>query len=353
MLIRLITINDMHNYGNRLQNYATQQFLRNNSYNVENIVDATYYPLVIRGIYKKLRYFASVTLHKGLKYYILSQKFEKNFLKFNRNIFYSGIEVKTSDELNQIDLSGDVVIIGSDQVWNPQIAMSDITLLNGVRCKKKISFASSFGVDAIQGNMKIVDSLKDFQTLSVREEAGANIIYNLTGRKAEVLSDPTMLLSADDWRRVAKKPKNVQSGYVLTYFLSAPCKKAREQIELLRDGKKVYELLNLYDRVAGTAGPAEFLWLFDHADLVLTDSFHACVFSFLFNKPFVVYDRNWTEENMNSRLETLLGKFHLERKYANSGLENDIWEHNYEDGYKQLELERQKATDFLKKALDC
>ena len=58
-------------------------------------------------------------------------------MKFNRNIFYSGIEVKTSDELNQIDLSGNVVIIGSDQVWNPQIAMSDIALLNGVRCKKR------------------------------------------------------------------------------------------------------------------------------------------------------------------------------------------------------------------------
>lgn len=81
--------------------------------------------------------------------------------------------------------------------------------------EKKISFAFSVGVDAIQGNMKIVDSLKDFQTLSVREEAGANIIYNLTGRKAEVLSDPTMLLSVGDWRRVAKKPKNVQSGYEL------------------------------------------------------------------------------------------------------------------------------------------
>lgn len=351
MLIRLITINDMHNYGNRLQNYATQQFFINNSYDVENIVDATYYPLVIRGMYKKLRYFASVTLHKGLKYYILSRKFDENFLKFNQNIRYSNIEVKTTNELNQRNLADDIVIIGSDQVWNPQIAMSDITLLNGVRCKKKISFAASFGVDTIQGNEKIVNALKDFQALSVREEAGANIINDLTGRKAEVLADPTMLLSADQWRNVAKKPKKVHGNYILTYFLSAPSEKAQEQINLLRDGKNVYELLNLDDRVVGTAGPAEFLWLFDHADLILTDSFHACVFSFLFNKPFIVYDRNWNEGNMNSRLETLLKKFHLERKYAGSGLENDLWEHNYADGYKQLEIERQKAADFLKKAL--
>ena len=64
-----------------------------------------------------------------------------------------------------------------------------------------------------------------------------------------------------------------------------------------------------------------------------------------------MYNRNWDDGNMNSRLETLLHKFHLERKYANSGLQNDIWEHDYEEGYKQLELEREKAMNFLKEAL--
>ena len=118
-----------------------------------------------------------------------------------------------------------------------------------------------------------------------------------------------------------------------------------------KDTRDVYELLNAEDAVTRASDPCEFLWLFDHADLVLTDSFHACIFSFLFNKPFLVYDRNWTDGNMNSRLETLLKKFHLERKYASAGLENDIWEHDYTDGYKQLALERQKATDFLNKAL--
>lgn len=85
--------------------------------------------------------------------------------------------------------------------------------------------------------------------------------------------------------------------------------------------------------------------------MILTDSFHACVFSFLFNKPFNVYDRNWKEGNMNSRLETFLSKFHLERKYANSRLENNIWEHEYSEGYAILEEERNNAIDFLKKAL--
>ena len=54
---------------------------------------------------------------------------------------------------------------------------------------------------------------------------------------------------------------------------------------------------------------------------------------------------------MNSRIETLLHTFHIERKYVNSGLENDIWEQDYTEGYKQLEIEREKAIKYLKEAL--
>ena len=174
----------------------------------------------------------------------------------------------------------------------------------------------------------------------------------MTGRDATVLVDPTMLLTKDEWRKVSKKPRGAKEGYILTYFLSPKCDEAKTKLEEIKEDKEVYELLNPNDKIAGTAGPSEFLWLFEHADLILTDSFHACVFSFLFNKPFIVYDRNWNEGNMNSRLETLLSKFSLERKYANSGLPNDIWEHDYTEGYKQLEIERKKAIDFLKKALE-
>ena len=145
---------------------------------------------------------------------------------------------------------------------------------------------------------------------------------------------------------------DTKESYILTYFLSPKCEEAIKQLEEIQDNRCVYELLNPKDAVAGSAGPSEFIWLFDHADLILTDSFHACVFSFLFNKPFLVYDRNWTECSMNSRLDTLLKKFHLERKYASSGLGNNIWEHNYEEGYKQLEKERLKAITFLKNALE-
>ena len=346
MKVKLITINDLNNYGNRLQNYATQQFLISNSIDVENIVDETYYPLVEK---KTFRSFLVDIVRKKRR---TKQKFKKNFLKFNQYIWYSGTKVKTSEELRKNGVEDKIIIVGSDQVWNPKFAMSDVTLLDGVKCKKKISFSASFGVDSIPYDQTIADCLNDFKALSVREEAGAKIIKDLTGRDATVLVDPTMLLTNDEWRKVSKKPRGAKEGYVLTYFLSPKCDEAKTKLEEIKEDKEVYELLNPNDKIAGTAGPSEFLWLFEHADLILTDSFHACVFSFLFNKPFIVYDRNWNEGNMNSRLETLLSKFSLERKYANSGLPNDLWEHDYTEGYKQLEIERKKAIDFLKKALE-
>lgn len=358
MKLELITINDLNNYGNRLQNYATQKFLQKKGFQVENIVDESYYPMAgnsesgLRRIARRVKRSILAVCQGTLKRELVNNKRKKNFFIFNQNITYSGIAVSTSNELQKTGIEDKIVLVGSDQVWNPDFALSDITLLYDVKCRKKISFSASFGVNALTATEKIKRSLMDFDALSVREAAGARIIQEITGRNADVLIDPTLLLSQDEWRNVSQKPDGVKNGYILTYFLSPKCEDAKNQLEEIRHGRKVYELLDAGNWVAGTAGPAEFLWLFDHADLVLTDSFHACVFSFLFNKPFVVYDRNWTEGNMNSRLETLLEKFHLERKYANSGLENDIWEHNYEDGYKQLEFERQKAMSFLKNALE-
>ena len=154
----------------------------------------------------------------------------------------------------------------------------------------------------------------------------------------------------------AKVSKNIDYSkpYILTYFLG----NRSEQIE--SDMKKYareynYKLYNLMDYTQFNvfiSGPSEFIYLIEHASLVLTDSFHACVFSFLFNKPFLVYSRQSDNmENMMSRIETFLSKFHLERKYVNSGLINDVMECDYIEGFKQLEIERKKVIEFLKMSM--
>lgn len=349
-LVGIYTI-QAENYGNRLQNYAVQFILMQN-----NCMPRSLYTYDLDESGKKYKI--------GKHFYLILKKvhgiiettckydLSSNFKRFNNNILYCDEWIGAQTFSNNICAKFDAIIVGSDQIWNTTFKWFSINSFLPFPHPKKIAFSASFGVDSIPYNQKIVDCLNDFKALSVREEAGAKIIKDLTGRDATVLVDPTMLLTKDEWRKVSKKPRGAREGYILTYFLSPKCEEAKVKVEEIREDKKVYELLNPDDQVAGTAGPSEYLWLFDHAELILTDSFHACVFSFLFNKPFIVYDRNWNEGNMNSRLETLLSKFSLERKYAGSGLHNDIWEHDYTEGYKQLEIERKKTIDFLKKALE-
>ena len=88
-----------------------------------------------------------------------------------------------------------------------------------------------------------------------------------------------------------------------------------------------------------------------NAELILTDSFHACVFAFLFKKPFLVYSRQGQEQGMMSRIDTLLTKFNINRKFVDSGINNELLEANYENGYEILDRERKKAIEFLKEAL--
>ena len=351
--IGVVTIFDSSgNIGNKLQNYAVINIYTHMGFDARTLATEKYPSVlflfklnikeIIRGVVKGNKRFNPYKISRIIRF----RKFDKHL-----NVDFSMLNLKK--------INYDYYSVGSDQVWNPNfykydLRRKDYYFLTFAENLKKISFSPSFSVENIPKDWEewFKTNLKDFKALSVREDAGAKIIKGLTGRDATVLVDPTMLLTVDEWRKVSKKPKGAKEGYVLTYFLSPKCNEAAKQLEEIRDEREVYELLNPDDKVAGKAGPSEFLWLFDHTDIILTDSFHACVFSFLFNKPFIVYDRNWDEGNMNSRLETLLSKFHLERKYVGSGVKKDIWEHDYEEGYKQLELERKKAMDFLKKALE-
>lgn len=339
--IAILTI-QCNNYGNRLQNYATQKI-------IEEIGCEACSLLSFKQRYKNKIYTMMKSLYYDFRFF-LKDNFDSNFYKFNKRVKLAQYDYIRLEDYYIGEY--DAVIVGSDQIWNTNFTFINENFFLPFKQANKIAFSASFGVDSIPYNQEIIDALKDFKALSVREEAGAKIIKDLTGRDAAVLVDPTMLLTVDEWIRVSKKPKGAKEGYILTYFLSPKCEDAKKRLEEIKGNREVYELLNPEDVIAGKAGPSEFLWLFEHADFILTDSFHACVFSFLFNKPFIVYDRTDDVVCMNSRLETLLSKFHLERKYANSGLQNDILEHDYEEGYKQLEVERKKAVNFLKEALE-
>ena len=168
-----------------------------------------------------------------------------------------------------------------------------------------------------------------------------------------------MLLSAAEWNKIAKKPKQIDKTkskkYILNYFLGELSDKRRKQIEQIAKENNCF-IINILDKNSPcyTSGPSEFLWLEKNAFLVCTDSFHSSVFAILFNTPFIVFNREEKNvDNMNSRIDTLLSKFKLEdRRYNGKKITKENLKHNYTEAYKILEKERKKSEEFLKKALD-
>lgn len=357
--IYIVTIYDPNpNYGNRLQNYAVQAVLSQLGLKTETI---SFQKEIISG--KRL---LKLWIMRLSGYHLPGDKrFWKNyphkvkaFKKFNKK-YIRTLKVKNIDEIGDADY----FVLGSDQVWNPEWwgdseLKKDIFLLTFAKPEQKVCFSPSFSVEhlSIEWEPWFKKWLPTFPNLAVREESGVKIIKELTGCDAIVTIDPTLMLDKNDWRKIASAPKKVNTSkkYVLTYFLGGRSEETNKRIQSYVNevsAECIYHMNDMDFPELYVADPAEFLYLIDKAELVLTDSFHACVFSFLFGKAFICFDRIGKESSMNSRMETLFSIFDIRRKYINSGLSNELLECNYETGYKTLEVEREKLRKFLKKSM--
>lgn len=361
MRITVVTIVDTNsNYGNRLQNYAVQEILRG--------MGATTQTICFQGEFISFKQKLKCLFQKATAYKLPGSKIywrciaprQIIFSKFNDK-YINTLKIRSINDITKD--SSDYYVVGSDQVWNPQwydetSLKKDIYLLTFASADKKVCFSPSFGTESLPEKWIpwFKKYLSDFPRISVREEAGARIVKELTGKTAEVLIDPTMMLDASEWLKIAKKPPkvNFEKSYILTYFLGGRSDRVNQDLERYakENNLKIYNLLDYEQPDIYVSGPSEFVYLIANASLIMTDSFHACVFSFLFQKPFLVYRREGKENNMMSRIDTLLEKFDLKRKYVDSGLSNDIFESDYVIGYHQLIQERKKVIDFLKKSMN-
>lgn len=347
MKFGIITIIGNDNYGNRLQNYALQQVLIKLGYDVTSLIN---YPVF--NFYKKY-YLRRIKYHNVSKLdsYSLNLERAKSFESFNELICFSN---KIYTIKSKFDF--DYLVVGSDQVWNPFFdRLSDMDLLN-IPNIKKIAYSASFGISELP---KSVDSkyiskcIQDFDKISVREDAGKEILKQCGVKKEiEVLLDPTMLLTREEWSSIAKKPSFMHSdNYILLYFLGDISETRMQEIKKISLIKK-YKIINILDKKSQyyTCGPSEFLYLVKNASLICTDSFHASVFSILFNNTFIFYDREEKNlVNMNSRVVTLLSKLKInDRIYNGESITDGNLKHDYSLAYSILNSERSKAMNFLK-----
>lgn len=362
MKIGIVTIMDYTNFGNRLQNYAVSQFLRTRfGCNVVTLAvdqekpfhNGNFTAWMKEKIAMKLCVFPSMAEKRfgvGITRVHNFRSWSKRYIPTKNYYEHKRLPDSLSDRYDRF-------FVGSDQIWNYRFSSNrfDDFFLSFTKDKKKAAISGSFGLDEIPEEWKqvYVDGLSSFSHISVREDAGAQIIKDLLGWDVPVLVDPVMLLSQEEWLKVAKRPRvNCSKPYILKYYLGDEAEEEKIDHWAKENGYEVYELLNDKIPELYSAGPGEFISLIHNAALVCSDSFHCIAFSVIFRKPFVVYSRLGSENNMTSRLDTLLGKFGFQNRWKHLLSPEQYLSCDYSKVEKLMEDEQEKALTYIRSVLN-
>lgn len=369
------------NYGSMLQAYATQKVLDNN-----NILNET------------IDIEKNIDFKNGKKRYYKTQVFNFKFIKTKFGMIKLKIDKKINKKLgeniairnnkyksfkqefnlsvackNYKDLSKLAekkytdVIIGSDQLWLPVNVVADYYTLNWVPEKiNKISYATSFGISEVpkKYNELYYNFLKRIEHLSVREQTGVDIIKKISGVDAKLVSDPTLLLSEEEWEQEIISDRIIKDKYIFCYFLGNNIEH-RKFVERLKEktGCKIVsinhcdEYVKYNDKFCDYApydvGPREWINLVKNADYVCTDSFHGTVFSIIFNKIFYDFRRHKNSNKMstNSRIDNLLNIAGISNERILIGTENveDVLKYkiDYDEVNKNIDKFRNDSKQWL------
>ena len=306
----LLTFYHIHHYGAMLQAYATERAAESLGSECE-IID--YFVNQDNALFRRPTGLGSAAYdaHTALHYGALKARYER-FEAFSRDYLkISPCRYHSLEELRAANLPYDVLLSGSDQIWNPAIfpdGRFDPVFFGAFSQKRKIAYAPSFGVPHIPEGMEeeLRSYLAQFSHLSVRERQGQQIVRDITGKDVPVVLDPTLLLTAEQWTAAAsdsyfstrgafghRLPEPAPGGYILCYCISRPgALEPYIQEFARRSPMPIVQLCGIRQKVHPKAhcvldaGPAEFLELFSNAAFVFTNSFHGTVFSTQFHVPF-------------------------------------------------------------------
>ena len=240
------------------------------------------------------------------------RKFEK-FLNKKLNLSHPG--VTDASTLHKIANSYEALITGSDQVFNYEGTGEDFNYyLEFPTAAKKIAYAPSFGLQNIdeEHTARVAAALSDFDTLSVREELGADIVENLIQKRPAQVCDPTFLLSKAQWEQLCVAPKR-KKPYVLIYsfgsrHLEAVASQLAAQIgaDVVNINRMLPEMIGGNVKNAYAPSPQEFLGLIRDAEIVITNSFHGTALSILLEKEFYTFTNHYANSQAtNNRFDTL------------------------------------------------
>lgn len=330
MKISIYTLNGYKNYGNRLQLFALSAIIRRLGHSI-----VVYWPST-----------KCCKIKSFIKYQTPLALFFQKEVKLRR---FTKVHTPIIDN----SCNEDCRIIGSDQVWNFDYLNNQKYLLDVPGNGMNVSYAASIGRSELMEwqKKKFKEALKKYKAISVREHSAKELLQSLTNERIEVVLDPTLLLSNKEYEQLEKRPKGIAENerYVLCYILGDH--NYNEIIEKYAEDvgcKTIY----FSDRRDSKYGVEEFLYLIHHAQLICTDSFHACVFSFIFERPFVAFKRTGEANYMYTRLQNLIDTFKLKnREFNGKEITKENLEVDYTEAKKILKKEQKKSLDFLKVAL--
>lgn len=358
MKIGILSIYLHSNYGGILQVYALQTYLKNLGHDAI-IIDGGRYsnPSLVKDFFKTIHWIMVEIKQRRFPHLHECSSFNHHNLT---HFVSQHMKLMNKHDVKDIKAEEfDAIIVGSDQVWRKYPHVKDIAYyfldFTSKWNIRRISYAASFGSDewqySVEETGRCGDMLKKFSGISVREYDAKALCKKYLKADAKVVIDPTMLLSENHYLKICNDESDNNGNIFLTYLLDVNPDKVKASIILEKIlNKKAYEI-NRVNYLKQKPSIEKWLECFKNAQYILTDSFHGCVFSIIFNKPFIAYANSMRGI---SRFETLLKHFSLQDRmiYDSKHIEK-IYNRKIDWKYVNSKLEtlRQQAYDFLTKSL--
>lgn len=372
------------NYGSMLQAYATEKFVEKSNIDFhivryEKTHNFLFYMNSIckllnsnfrNNVYTQFAYKLALKKNPELRRNI-SARINK-FQDFQDNYFKNFTEIaKNYSELQSIGKKYPAYLVGSDQLWLPAgLSTNFYNLKFTDEAALRISYATSFGVSKIPfyQRKRTKEFLQRIQCLSVREKKAVEMISSITGKQAELVVDPTLLLTSEEWESCIPRNENLYGDYIFVYFIGNN-QLHREAVHKLKErtGLKTVALIHIdeyiptddtiFDVTPFNVGPSEFVNLIRNAKYICTDSFHGSVFSIIHKKQFCIFDRfsENSKHSTNSRITSLCSVLGLNNRRFTEGA--DIYEIQknpiqYDHVSQKLQEIRESSIEFLNNAFE-
>ena len=360
MKIGIITFHAAHNFGSMLQAYALQTFLSSKGHKVEIInyrscqqKNLYFKPLFSKNAFKHPKFFIQSLTHPRQTIAMIEKwNCFEHFLSKHLNLTK---EYRNLQELKEAKFNYDVIISGSDQIWNNNPAdFSEAYMIPFVDNCIKIAYAPSLGPAPQTTNLQpYTEYLQKYKKISVRESISIPYVQKYTTNKVCNCIDPSLLIDMKEYMPLINEQPINQGEYIF-YYAPAKPHGSNETFELAIKLSKMTGLPLVTAKEEDdsnhnatkyiSSGPCEFLNLIKNATFVCGHSFHMVAFSLIFHKEF--YTINATND---SRTKDLLAKLEVDNRDVDSSNINSFErrELNYSVIAKKLDAVRKSSIDFL------